>query len=204
MAVCAAYNSQHSQDAGALGLGIVTLGLLGTLGNVVCCLTSIVLFMPTLSILEGVHTRSELEIIAFCKLAFFQTMGVVLSTLYVFSLDEESVFLQTLSSEQFSRMGSGPLRDNAPFRFLASTPSPTPAATLSPRAPHVLVRVYVPACASLSSTRRLSRKDPRKLMDRPPWFSGRVPRSCARRGEDARPVGATRSPTPSRSAGRHG
>ena len=83
MAVCAAYNSQHSQDAGALGLGIVTLGLLGTLGNVVCCLTSIVLFMPTLSILEGVHTRSELEIIAFCKLAFFQTMGVVLSTLCV-------------------------------------------------------------------------------------------------------------------------
>ena len=72
MAYCASFNAQHSKDAGALGLGIVTIGLLGTLGNVACCLTSIVLFMPILCILEGVHTRSMLEIIAFCKLAFFQ------------------------------------------------------------------------------------------------------------------------------------
>ena len=92
---------------------------------------------------QGVHTRSMLEIIAFCKLAFFQTMGVVLSTpprrsppniiessyvhrrqetrrrrnvlavnaaagtLYVFSLDEQSVLLQTLSNEEMARIGSG-------------------------------------------------------------------------------------------------
>ena len=83
------------------------IGLLAVLGNVACCLTSIVLLMPIISTFEGVHSRSMLEIIAFLKLGFFQTMGVVVGTLYVYSLDEESADKRAFSSEQLAHVGSG-------------------------------------------------------------------------------------------------
>jgi RNA recognition motif-containing protein len=83
------------------------LGLLAVLGNVLCCLTSIVLLMPIVSTFEGVHSRSTLEIITFLKLGFFQTMGVVVGTIYVYSLDEEAANMKAFSSQQILHLGSG-------------------------------------------------------------------------------------------------
>merc|ERR1712167_224580 len=83
------------------------IALLGTVGNILCCITSIVLLMPLLSVLEGVNTRSTLEVGAFLKLSWFQYAGTIFATLYVFGLDEKATMLTALSNEQISRWGSG-------------------------------------------------------------------------------------------------
>ena len=98
MVYCAAYNKTYATEF---------KGLLGTLGNVLCCLTSIVFLMPMASLFERVHTRTMLEVVTFSKIAWFQTMGVLLSTFYVFGLDENAVRMQALSSEQINHWGSG-------------------------------------------------------------------------------------------------
>ena len=104
----------------------LNLGLLAILGNVACLLTSIVLVMPIVSTYEGVHSRSSLEIITFLKLGFFQTMGVVIGSLYVFSLDERSADMQAFSLEQLSSVGSGlPTSICAIPRFYFNSSDPT-------------------------------------------------------------------------------
>ena len=67
-------------------------------------------------IFEGVHSRSTLEIITFFKLAFFQTMGVVVGTVYVFSLDEQAADGKAFSSSQMAAFGSGLPTTNCSIR----------------------------------------------------------------------------------------
>ena len=88
--------------------GIFGKGILGVIGNVLCCLTSIVILMPLASLLEKQHTRSKLEEVTFLKLAWFQWAGTIFATLYVFGLDDySSTQLGVLSSEQMGQWGSG-------------------------------------------------------------------------------------------------
>lgn len=110
MAFFAAHSREYSKH------GLISLGLLGILGNVLCCVTSIVLLMPILSTFEGVHSRSELEIITFLKVGFFQTMGVVVGTLYVFSLDENAADSRAFSTMQIQAIGSGLPTSNCNIR----------------------------------------------------------------------------------------
>ena len=110
MAFFAAHSREYQTD------GFISLGLLGVLGNVLCCVTSIVLFMPIISTLEGVHCRSTLEIITFLKVGFFQTMGVVIGTLYVFSLDEPAANSRAFSKVQMAAIGSGLPTSNCNIR----------------------------------------------------------------------------------------
>jgi len=100
MVFCAALNKANARDK-------PFIALLGTVGNILCCITSIVLLMPLLSVLEGVNTRSTLEVGAFLKLSWFQYAGTIFATLYVFGLDEKATMLTALSNEQISRWGSG-------------------------------------------------------------------------------------------------
>ena len=119
------------------------LGLLAILGNVACLLTSIVLVMPIVSTYEGVHTRSSLEIITFLKLGFFQTMGVVVGSLYVFSLDEKSADMQAFSWEQLRSVGSGlPTSICAIPRFYFNSSDPTTTTTTSSPVPSGWENVY--------------------------------------------------------------
>jgi hypothetical protein len=111
-----AAHSRSYQNAGS----IINLGLLGVLGNVLCCVTSIVLFMPIISSFEGVHSRSMLEIITFLKVGFFQTMGVVIGTLYVFSLDEQAADGKAFSNQQLAAIGSGLPTTNCNIRRFLS------------------------------------------------------------------------------------
>ena len=107
----------------------LNLGLLAVLGNVLCCVTSIVLLMPIVSTFEGVHSRSTLEIITFLKLGFFQTMGVVVGTIYVYSLDERAAEMRAFSPEQLKHVGSGLPTYNCSiprFYFNASDPNERP------------------------------------------------------------------------------
>ena len=100
-------------------------GLFALLGNVTCCLTSIVLLMPIVSSFEGVHSRSTLEIITFLKLGFFQTMGVVVGTLYVYSLDEQAAEMSAFSPKQIAHVGSGLPTYNCQIpRFYFNTSDP--------------------------------------------------------------------------------
>lgn len=88
--------------------GIFGIGVLGVVGNILCCLTSIVILMPLASLLEKQPTRAKLEEVTFLKLAWFQWAGTIFATLYVFGLDEySSTSLNVLSSEQIRYWGSG-------------------------------------------------------------------------------------------------
>ena len=114
-----AYFAAHSREYSKHGL--ISLGLLGILGNVLCCVTSIVLLMPILSTYEGVYQRSTLEIITFLKVGFFQTMGVVIGTLYVFSLDEPAADGRAFSNAQLGAVGSGLPTTNCSIRRFQNT-----------------------------------------------------------------------------------
>ena len=88
--------------------GIFGVGVLGVLGNILCCLTSIVILMPLASLLEKQHTRSKLEAVTFLKLAWFQWAGTIFATIYVFGLDEHSTAaFDVMSREQMALWGTG-------------------------------------------------------------------------------------------------
>ena len=88
--------------------GIFGVGVLGVVGNILCCLTSIVIFMPLASLLEKQHTRSKLEAVTFLKLAWFQWAGTIFATLYVFGLDEHSTAaFGVMSRDQMALWGTG-------------------------------------------------------------------------------------------------
>ena len=99
MVYCAAFNKANASN--------FFVALLGTVGNILCCITSIVLLMPLASVLEGVHTRSMLEVVAFLKLSWFQWAGTIFATLYVYGLDDNAVLLEPLSEAQRKVWGSG-------------------------------------------------------------------------------------------------
>jgi hypothetical protein len=70
-----------------------------------------------------------MEIITLLKLGFFQTMGVVVGTIYVYSLDERAAEMRAFSPEQLKHVGSGLPTYNCSiprFYFNASDPNERP------------------------------------------------------------------------------
>ena len=114
MVYCAAFNKANASN--------FFVALLGTVGNILCCITSIVLLMPLASVLEGVHTRSMLEVVTFLKLSWFQWAGTIFATFYVYGLDDQAALLEPLSEGQMQMWGTGlPTRICNTTRFNLST-----------------------------------------------------------------------------------
>ena len=107
ISVVMAFFAAHAREWQVLPGAPINLGLLAVLGNVLCFVTTIVLFMPLLSVLEGVHTRSTLQIIAFLKLSFFQFAATAVGTVYVYGLDEIAADGRAFTSSQIQSFGSG-------------------------------------------------------------------------------------------------
>jgi hypothetical protein len=121
-----AFFAAHAREWQVLPGAPVNLGLLAVLGNVLCFVTSIVLFMPLLSVLEGVHSRSTLQIIAFLKLSFFQFAATMVGTVYVYGLDEYAADGRAFTNEQFQAFGSGLPTTNCNIRRFTRWRNVTP------------------------------------------------------------------------------
>ena len=122
MVYCAAYSKANANDLGKT--------LLGTVGNILCCITSIVLLMPLASVQERVHHRSTLHVVTFLKLAWFQWAGTVFAALYVYGLGDKGLTMAALSNDQIAMWGWGlPTSECNTTRF---TTSSTASMTLDP------------------------------------------------------------------------
>ena len=62
LGVIMGFFAAHSREYQKFGT-LVNLGLLGVLGNVLCCVTSIVIFMPIISTFEGEYSKLKNQIV---------------------------------------------------------------------------------------------------------------------------------------------